>query len=143
MKTYQHTQSARAIVIGLTTVGLVFAVGSIFCHPLIFGAIMDFIVAYFFRSMTIEISDRELTWYFGSGFPRKTVPIGDVVSADAVRMNFWNGWGIHYTPQGWLYNASGYGAVCVTLRNGKRYCLGSDEPEVLAGRLARQLECGL
>ena len=88
--------------------------------------------------MTIEISDTELTWHFGSGFERRTVSIDEVMSAEAVRMA-WNGWGIHYTPQGWLYNVSGYGAVCVTLRNGKRYCLGSDEPEVVAGRLAKTL----
>jgi len=139
MKTYQHTQPARVIVITMTIVGVAFAAGSIFCHPLIFGAMTDFIVAYFFRSMTIEISATELSWYFGSGFPLKRVPLSEVVSAEAVRMNFWNGWGIHYTSQGWLYNASGYGAVCVTLRNGKRYCLGSDEPEAVAGRLAKTL----
>jgi len=139
MKTYQHTQPARAIVIALTTFGLVFTAGSIFCHPLIFGAMAVFIVAYFFRSMTIEISDTELTWYFGSGFRRKTVPMGEVLSAEVVRMTAWNGWGIHYTSQGWLYNVSGYGAVSVTLRNGKRFSLGSDEPEVLAGRLAKPI----
>jgi len=137
MKNYQHTQPARAIVISLTIAGLVFAVGSIFCHPLISGAIVPFVVAYFFRSMTIEISDTELAWHFGSGLPRKSVALSDVVSAQPVRMALWNGWGIHYTPQGWLYNVSGLGAVCVTLRNGKRFCLGSDEPEVLAGRLAK------
>jgi len=135
MKTYQHTQAARVIVVSMTIVGVAFAVGSIYCHPLIFGAITDFIVAYFFRSMTIEISETELTWYFGSGFPLKRVPLSDVVSAEAVRMNFWNGWGIHYTPQGWLYNVSGFGAVRVTLRNGKRYCLGSEEPAVVAGKI--------
>jgi len=139
MKSYQHTQPARAIVISLITAGLVFATGSIFCQPLISGALVVFIVAYFFRSMTIEISDAELRWHFGSGFPRKRVPLRDVVSVEAVRMTFWNGWGIHYTPQGWLYNVSGFGAVSITLRNGKRYCLGSDEPEALAEKLARQL----
>jgi hypothetical protein len=118
----------------------VFAAGSIFCHPLISGTLVVCTVAYFFRSMTIEISDTELVWHFGSGFPRKRLPLGDVVSAEAIRMTAWSGWGIHYTPQGWLYNVSGYGAVCATLRNGKRYCLGSDEPEVLAGRLASKLE---
>jgi hypothetical protein len=137
MKSYQHTQPARTIVISLTAAGLAFAVGSLFCRPLISGALVAFIVAYFFRSMTIEISDTDLTWYFGSGFPRKRVALDDVVSAEPMRMTVWNGWGIHYTPQGWLYNVSGYGAVCVTLRNGKRLCLGSDEPAVLAERLAK------
>jgi len=137
MKTYQHAQPARAIVTGLMGIGLVFAVMSIFVHSFIFGTVVLFISAYVFRSMTIEISDTELTWYFGSGFPLKRVPIGEVVSAEAVRTTAWNGWGIHYTSRGWLYNVSGYGAVAITLRNGKRFCLGTDEPEILAKQLAR------
>lgn len=135
MKTYEHTQPARAIIGGLTVTGLVFAVLSAFIHPFIVGAIVLFIVAYLFRSMTIEISDTELTWYFGSGFPLKRVPISEVVSAEVVRTSFMNGWGIHYTMRGWLYNVSGYGAVSVTLRSGKRFCLGSDEPEAVARKL--------
>ncbi len=138
MKTYQHTQPARAIVMGLTATGVVFMLASVKIHPFIAGAIVLFVIAYFFRSMTVEISDTELTWYFGSGFPLKRVPISEVASAEAVRTGFWNGWGIHYTPRGWLYNVSGFGAVCVTLRSGKRFCLGSDEPEKLARELTKQ-----
>jgi hypothetical protein len=124
-------------MMGLTIVGLAYAILGIFIHGSIIATIVLFIVAYFFRSMTIEISDTELTWYFGSGFPLKRVLLSEVVSAEAVTTGFWNGWGIHYTPRGWLYNVSGYGAVCVTLKNGKRYCLGSDEPEVVARELAK------
>jgi len=138
MKTYQHTQAARAIVRGLLLMGAIFAMGCVFIRPLIPGTVVIFVTAYLFRSMTIEISDTELTWYFGSGFPLKRVPISEVASAEAVRTSFWNGWGIHYTPRGWLYNVSGFGAVCVTLRNGKRFCLGTDEPEKLARELAKQ-----
>jgi len=139
MKMYQHTQPARAIVRGLTAMGVIFAAASMVIHPLIPGTVVIFVTAYLFRSMTIEISDAELTWYFGSGFPRKRVALGEVVSAEVVRTSVWNGWGIHYTPRGWLYNVSGYDAVCVTLRNGKRFCLGSDEPEVLARELAKTM----
>ncbi len=119
-------------------VAVVYGIIGVFIHGAIVATIALFIVAYFFRSMTVEISDTELTWYFGSGFPRKRVPMSEVISAEAVRTSFWNGWGIHYTRRGWLYNVSGYGAVCVTLRNGKRFCLGSDEPEVLARELGKQ-----
>jgi hypothetical protein len=140
MKTYQHTQPARAIVRGLTAMGVIFAVASTIIHPFIAGAIVIFVTAYFFRSMTIEISDTELMWFFGSGFTRKRVPMSEVVSVEVVRTSLWNGYGIHYTSRGWLYNVSGYGAVCVTLRNGKRICLGSDEPEVVAEKLAKTLE---
>jgi hypothetical protein len=58
-----------------------------------------------------------------------------VVSVEVIRTSFLNGWGIHYTQRGWLYNVSGYGAVAVTLRNGKRFCLGTDEPDALANQL--------
>jgi hypothetical protein len=135
MKSYQHTQPGRAIVKFLVVMFLVFGVASAFLHQLIVGTIIIAIAGWAFRSMTIEISDTDLTWYFGSGFPRKSVPLSEVASAEAVRTTFWNGWGIHYTPRGWLYNVSGYGAVAVTLRNGKRFCLGTDEPEKMAGEL--------
>ena len=39
------------------------------------------------------------------------------------------GWGIHLTPRGGLYNVSGFRAVAVRLKGGKRFLLGTDEPE--------------
>jgi hypothetical protein len=137
MKTYQHTQPAYAMMMGLTGTGMLFLILSSVIHPFIVGAIVLFVIGYLFRSMTIEISDTEIVWYFGSGFPLKRMPLSEVVSAEPIRTSFWNGWGIHYTPRGWLYNVSGFGAVVVTLRNGRRICLGSDEPEALAGKLTR------
>lgn len=87
--------------------------------------------------MTIGISDSELAWHFGSGFLRKSVSLSEVVSAEPIRISFMNGWGIHYTSQGWLYNVSGFDAVLIKLRNGKQFCLGTDEPEKLANELRR------
>src|SRR6185295_17413213 len=138
MKTYQNTQRATAI---LGFVGVMFLGMGIFAltfHPLVFPMIVVGLSAWIFRSLTIEISEAELTWYFGPGWPRKQVLLSEVASVEVVRTSFLNGWGIHYTPRGWLYNVSGYGAVAITLRNGKRFCLGSDEPEKLARCLARQ-----
>jgi len=121
----------------LAATAVIFAMASIAIHPLILTTIVLVIVAWVFRSMTIEISETELTWHFGSGFPRRRVPLEEVVSAEVIRTTNWNGWGIHYTPRGWLYNVSGYGAAAITLRSGKRFCLGTDEPEVLARLLTR------
>jgi hypothetical protein len=136
MKTYQHTQSAAAIVAGLSAMILIFAILAIMFHPLIIGIVTLGISAWMFRSMTIELTDTELVWYFGSGFPQKRVSLSEVMSAEVIQTSFLNGWGIHYTPRGWLYNVSGYQAVAITLRNGKRFCLGSDEPEELARQLS-------
>ena len=138
MKTYQHTQAGKALVNWMIVMFLVFAIGGAFVHPLIVAAIIIAVTAWVFRSMTVEISDTELTWYFGSDFLRKRVPVSEVVSAEPIRTKFWYGWGIHYTPRGLLYNVSGYDAVAITLRSGKRFCLGTDEPE----ELARQLTTG-
>jgi len=137
MKTYHHTQSAKTMLAILGVSFCAMLLGTISCHFLVIPMAILWLAGWIFRSLTVEISKNELTWFFGPGFPRKCVALDDIVSAEVTRISFWNGWGIHYTPRGWLYNVSGYGAVCVTLRNGKRFCLGSDEPEVLAGRLAK------
>jgi hypothetical protein len=133
MKTYQHTQPGTTIVRWMIVMFLVFAIGGAFVHPLIVASIIIAVTAWLFRSMTIEISETELIWCFGSGFLRK--PMSEVASTEPIRIKFWYGWGIHYTPRGLLYNVSGYDAVVITLRNGKQFCLGTDEPEELAKRL--------
>jgi hypothetical protein len=137
MKTYQHTQPATMILKCMVAMIAISAMLSTVIHPLILTAIILVIVAWIFRSMTIEISDSELAWYFGSGFPRRRVPLSEIVSAEPIRTSAWNGWGIHYTTRGWLYNVSGYDAVLITLRNGKRFCLGTDEPQELARELTK------
>ena len=71
MKTYQHTQPAMAIVVAMGVFSTGLAIGAIFVHLLIISAILVAIVGWVFRSLTIEISDSELAWHFGSGFLRK------------------------------------------------------------------------
>ena len=95
-------------------------------------------LGWLFHSLTIEIADGELRWWFGPGWIRKRVPLATVASAKVVRTSLLEGWGIHYSRFGWLYNVSGFDAVAVTLNNGKRFCLGSDEPETLAAELTRR-----
>ena len=64
------------------------------------------ICAWLFHSLTIEIDDGELRGRFGSGLIRKSVPVVQIVSARAVRTNVLEGWGIHLSRFGWLYNVS-------------------------------------
>ena len=45
--------------------------------------------------------------------------------------------GIHLTPYGWLYNVSGFDAVAITLRDGKRFALGTDDSHGLVEALRR------
>jgi len=97
------------------------------------------LVAWLFHSLTIEITDRTLGWQFGPGWIRKSVPLAEIVYAAPVRTG--PSWGIHWSPRlGWLYNVSGWDAVLVTLRSGKKFALGTDEPQILAARLAEAIQ---
>ncbi len=93
----------------------------------------------FFSSLTIRISERALQWQFGPGLIRKQVPLREIETVERVETTFLQGWGIHYTTQGWLYNVSGFQAVAVRLKGGRRFLLGTDEPEQLQAAIRHAL----
>jgi hypothetical protein len=94
------------------------------------------IVGFLFTSMTIEVDDEDLTWFFGPGVWRKRIPLSEIASATPATNPWWYGWGIHKTPRGWLYNVSGLDAVEVVLKSGAMFRLGTDESGALARALA-------
>src|SRR5580765_1380702 len=136
MKFYQHTQGAANIVIALSVAALVLTVAAATCYPLLLLAGFLIFMAWLFHSLTIEINEGELRWRFGPGWIRCHVSLNEIASARVVRTNVLEGWGIHLSRFGWLYNVAGFGAVAIVLKNGKQFCLGSDEPEALAAQLA-------
>jgi hypothetical protein len=138
MKTYRHTQPATAIICGGGLIASVLTFKAIVSHQMWFSVVYLLVLMWIFRSLTIEISDTELRWHFGSGWPRRRVPLSAIVSAKPIRTSVMNGWGIHYTRRGRLYNVSGFGAVAIRLRSGRIFCLGTDEPEKLAWHLTGQ-----
>ena len=73
------------------------------------------VAALLFGSLTIEILDGELCCRFGIGLIRKRFPLRHVVAVETVRNSWIWGWGIRYTPHGWLFNVSGLDAVELTL----------------------------
>jgi hypothetical protein len=84
-----------------------------------------------FSSLTVRVEAGRLSWFFGPGIARKSVPLSAIAHTEITRTSVLNGWGIHYTPRGWLYNVGGRRAVLVKLREGSQFLLGSDEPETL------------
>lgn len=89
------------------------------------------VTAVLFASLTIEVEGGVLTVQFGPGLIRKRVLLATIRSCEVVRNPWWYGWGIRRTPHGWLYNVSGLAAVELTLQNGRRLRMGTDEPERL------------
>jgi hypothetical protein len=137
-QTYQHTQRATVILYAMIGLGLVFfVVGATVLWPALITAPLLFVTAWRFHSLTIEIADGELRWRFGPGWIRKQVSLDLILSAEPVRTNFIEGWGIHLSRFGWLYNASGYDAVAIRMKNGQHFALGTDEPAVLAAQFKR------
>jgi hypothetical protein len=142
--TYQHTQNGKVIVISMGAMAALIAIIGTTVFPLVLFALAILVlVAWLFHSLTIEIAEGELCWRFGPGWIHKHVTLDEIVSAKPVRISVLEGWGIHYSRFGWLYNVSGFGAVAITLRSGKRFCLGTDEPEVLAAKLEPISEIGM
>ena len=137
---YKHTQRGTLILIVLLGLAALFIIlGLTMLKSFWFSAPILLACAWLFYSLTIEITDRELRWRFGPGLIRNRVLITEIVSAEPVRTGL--SWGIHWSPRtGWLYNVSGFDAVAVTLRCGKRFTLGTDEPQALAARLAEVIQ---
>jgi hypothetical protein len=86
-------------------------------------------------SLTIQVRGGELEWHFGPGVLRKSVRVADIADVMPTRTRWIEGWGIHLTRRGWLYNVAGSDAVLIRLRDGKQFMLGTDEPERLTEAL--------
>jgi hypothetical protein len=103
------------------------------------GALLMVVVGWLWSSLTVRIVDGTLHLRFGPGFPRKSVSLADIAAVEVTRTTFWEGWGVHLTRRGWLYNVSGFDAVLVRQHDGKSFMVGTDEPRRLKAALERAL----
>ncbi len=88
-----------------------------------------FVVCLFlFHSLTVRVSRDYIILRFGIGLISKRFAVSDIQSAAIVQNRWYYGWGIKWTPHGWLYNVAGFDAVEIQLRNGRKYRVGTDEP---------------
>jgi hypothetical protein len=140
---YQHTQRGAVLLLVLSAAAVVCVyMPTLLPGPqallLMVGAVLC-ACAVLFSSLTIQITDRALRWYFSFGIIRKEVPLAEIRSAEVARTRLIHGWGIHATARGWLYNVSGFKAVAVRLKSGKGFLLGTDEPEQLCAVILRAI----
>jgi uncharacterized membrane protein YuzA (DUF378 family) len=144
MNRYERTQRAFLlnwllvpVVVGVIA-ALLFGGGPVWAWLLVIvvGAAAAWIVATF-GMLTVIVDETRVRIYFGRGWPRRTVPLADVVSARAVRNSWWYGWGIRWFPGGTLWNVWGLDAVELELRAGRLLRIGTDDVEGLLGVLAR------
>jgi hypothetical protein len=130
---YRHTQIGylTLIVILVAALGIVVSLPND-VRPVTIGvAGLLVIIGLLFSTLTVEVSDGELSFHFGPGFWRKTTPLSEVAAATVTQSSWWEGWGIRFTLRGMLYNVSGTDAVEIALRSGRRFRIGTDEPKAL------------
>jgi hypothetical protein len=135
MNAYQHTQRGKLILAAMLIATLVTLAIGLVSRPALLAAPILALCGWLFHSLTIEVTDGELRWRFGPGLIRKRVALDMIVSVQSVRTNVLEGWGIHLSRFGWLYNVSGFDAVAIKMKNGQHFALGTDEPEALCRAL--------
>lgn len=135
---YRHTQVGYLTLIVILVAALGILVGIVVSlpddlRPVTLGvAGLMVIIAVLFSSLTVEVDDGELRFHFGPGFWRKRIALSEVTSATPTESSWWEGWGIRFTTRGMLYNVSGTHAVEIEMGSGRRFRIGTDEPDVLA-----------
>lgn len=137
---YRHTQFGKVIAaataLGLAAAALVtlsLSPATLAAAWWLVGALFAIIAAAFLLlgTLTVEVDAREVRVRFGIGFFRKSVPLADIRRCEVIRTRVWWGWGLHWTPAGWLYNVSGREAVRLELASERAVMIGSDEAPAL------------
>ncbi len=136
---YEHTQPGTLLRLMLGAVLLLFVAITLFAMlqrgPSEWQALIPagllVLVLMCFHSLTVRVTGNDISIAFGIGLIRKEFMVGDIERADAVRTRWYHGWGIKKIWGGWLYNVSGFDAVQLTMRNGKLYQIGTDQPAQL------------
>ena len=142
MTRYEHTQTGYVLICGLFVGAFAFAFARFFQTSLqreifLVVSILFLITIVAFYKLTIKIDDEILCASFGVGLVRKKVALAEIAACEPIRIRWSYGWGIHLTPYGWLYNVAGLDAVAITLRDGRKFALGTDDPDELVAAIRR------
>lgn len=141
MDDYEHTQpgTLTRVLIGIM-IGIMCLVAASIAQAeddlkilivAVLPAVVLVVLLVLFHSLTVRVSADEVAIAFGIGLIKKSFRVADIQSCSAARTHWYNGWGIRGIRRGWLYNVSGFDAVELQHTNGKRYQIGTDEPEEL------------
>ena len=134
---YRHTQPGIVVLaVCLVICGVSAAIAwQTELMPMIVTLIVLIAVAIIFYSLTVEVGDGELRWYFGPGLWTYRVALTEIKDVGIVRNHWWNGWGIRMAPGFRLYNVSGLDAVELHVGPNDIRRIGTDDPQGLAQAL--------
>jgi len=139
---YEHTQRP-SIVYVLAFAGLALAIAVLALEGNYSGMIIilfiPLLMFLFSGSLTVRLDETTLTVFFGIGIIRRRFPLADLMSCEQTRTRWYEGWGIHPTVRGWLFNIAGRDAVIFTRRDGRHFLVGTDEPQRLQAAILQAM----
>jgi len=131
---YHHTQigylTIIALAIALLFSALLMAVAGIHWIAIVVLALLA-ICLVLFATLTVVIEGDILEIRFGPGVIQRKFLLQEIESCQVVKNPWYYGWGIRMIPHGWLYNVSGFSAVEIKMKTGKKYRIGTDVPNDL------------
>lgn len=145
MKQYKHTQIGYLMIFVSLAVLVFFAwlkivarseplsvdSGTNFAVTAIMALIL-FIIASF-STLTVIINEQFLKISFGLGIFYKKFLLSEINTVKKVKNHWYYGWGIKlwFWPKMQIFGVSGFDAIELTMKNGRIYRIGTDEPEAL------------
>jgi len=129
---YRNTQAGTAMLALLAVPFAVFLASAV-THPRLWGfqatlCVFLLFLMVVFSSLSTMVTRTEFSWHFGFGRLRKRIALADIASVQMTRSSWIDGWGIHYTRRGWIYNVSGRDVVQIIQKNGKSTLVGTSDP---------------
>jgi hypothetical protein len=140
MTRYEHSQTGYVMVCVLFVAAYAVASSRFFEAStarqisLVISLLLLITIVAFYK-LTIVIDDEALCASFGIGLIRKKLPISEIAGCEPIPIRWWYGRGIYLTPEGWLYSVAGWDAVAITLRDGRKFALGTDDPDGLVAAI--------
>jgi|ERR1043166_7053364 hypothetical protein len=140
---YQHTQRGTVMLVSLAAVtAFILAIdvmvwiikpqawSGMLVSAIVIVAVLGSL-AWYFSSMTVVVTKKELRWHFRLGKDRH-ISRQDIESVAAASHPWFGGYGLRwFGPKRWVYIVSGRKTVEVRLKAGGWRRLGTDDPQGL------------
>jgi hypothetical protein len=151
---YEHVQPSalrwilHAVIIAIATYAI-FIVGPTIAEKerilvwtiLAFACVTILISSEIFTRLTVRDEGDVLAIRFGPiPLVSKRIPYEMIAKVELARSNIIDGWGIHSLPRrGTIWNVWGFDCIRLTLNNGKKFRLGTDDQQALFEFLKEQI----
>lgn len=132
---YKRMQLNKTLLVILVIISAAVVLTSADYLSVLVAIAINLVLAGLFWSMTVEVKNTRVSWYFGSGFFRKELSALDIVETSTYQTKWYQGIGIRLLKDGWLYNASVGSALKLTMKSGNNVYLGCPDIERLQKEL--------